>query len=283
MDEYKWAELGGVTLHGFAAGAGPFTGLMVSNIPGWRGLSGARGDGDPIPGANGVYETIRTLREGKSFALIGAAIADTEAEASALLATLEGAVGGAPVMMRVHDATGAWWRRVEILNLTPADRWAERRIPFVIDLFAMDPVRYRDPVTLGPVGLPSKDGGLELPEEFPWFFGGGQSKPQIVVENTGTVPLYPVIRVTGGFGGVTVRDMTGGRSLELPMAFAEGSEVVFDSRNSRALRNGREVTIAMTRRQWPVIPKGATHVFDFRVTAPSGSPQMFIDIEIGAY
>lgn len=280
--EYKFVELGGVMLHGYAE-EDPFEGLIVSSVSGWRGLSGVRGEGEPIPGGQGSYQQEVLLREPRSIAVKGAAVAGSESAAAALLERLERATGGIPVPMRVSDSDGIWTRIVEVELLDPDERWSTDRFTFNIDIVANDPRRYRDVETLGPIGIRDQIGGLRFPAEFPWNFGIGGRQLRLSLTNVGSVTLYPKIIVEGGFGSVIVRDITTGGSLELPFDIPPGDEVEFDSKSSRAFYRGRDITRLMTRRQWPKIPAGATHEFDFRVTGDSGRPRMRIEYQIGGY
>ena len=269
-------------LHGYAE-TDPFTGLVLSSLTGWRGLPGARSWSDSIPGGHGSYQRRQLFREGRSMELRGGVVAESEEAAALLLDEFEAAVGNGYVEMRVSDATGVWSRTVEVLNLTPAERWNADRFGFTLDLFADDPLRYRDAVLLGPVGLPVKRGGLRLPQAFPWNFGDGRELSRISVENTGSAPMFPRVIVDGGFSSLIVRDITAGRTFEYASPVPAGKRLVIDSRHSVATIDGRAVTRNATRREWFEIDKTSTHIFDFRVTDPVSTPQMWVEQKIGAW
>src|SRR5690606_29957449 len=122
---------------------------------------------------------------------------------------------------------------------------------------APDPVRYRDPVVLGPVGLPTHDGGLVLPSAFPWNFGT-TSRSVLTVDNTGDVPVLPAVTVRGSADSVTVR---GGPRVVSFGGFA--GVLVFDSAQRRVFVNGADRTRDMVLRRWPVVPAGGVHEFTF--------------------
>lgn len=275
METHK-VELGGVTLHGYADTPDPFAGLVVTAVNGWRGLSGARGDNDPVPGAHGSYGAARLLRESRSIEVRGAAVAASEFDAVSMLGDLEAAISDEPVEMWVHDAQGAYSRVVEVEALQIIGAYNRDRIIFAIDAIAPDPRRYRAWQQLGPVGLPQREGGLELPSEFPWSFGI-RSGGTLELKNVGSVEMLPVLMVSGGFDAVTVD--VGGRLLMFGEV-REGETLVLDSVQRRAFLGGRDVTAQLLRREWPRVPAGDTQTVRFACTNPS-SPTLAARYRIG--
>lgn len=216
--------------------------------------------------------------------LKGAAIGRTPAEASSMLEQVEAACGGAPVLMRVCDDTGVWSRMVEAVMLTPDERWNRPRVPFQIDLIAPDPVRYSDPLTVGPVGLPVREGGLVLPAAFPWDFGKS-IRPVGTLANTGALPIYPRMILSsstpGGVasaGGVVVH---GGPQWLSFGAFS--GTLVFDSLERRAWLNGVDVTRDVIRRDWPAVPAGVSADFFFVADDPSPDLVLTVEYRIGVW
>lgn len=276
MEAYSWVEIGGVLLHGAPPDPGvPFRGLMHSTLTGWRGLSGARGSDDPIPGAHGSFEQSEILRSERSMALTGAAIGADPAEASAYLEQLESALADRVVPLRVCDDTGVWSRRIEVEAFQPAERWNRARVPFTIDMIAPDPARYRDPVFLGPIGLPVQEGGLILPAAFPWDFGTA-TRPVGVLVNDGTVPVLPRMVLQGAADAVTVHG--GPRRLEFGTFTGE---LTFDSTERRAWLAGVDVTRDVIRRDWPVVPASVSADFFFVATNPSPDLTLTVEYQIG--
>lgn len=198
-----------------------------------------------------------------------------------MLDALEYEIGGQPVDMWVHDAQGAWRRRVEVEAVQVVGAYNRNRIVFAIDALAADPRRYRERETLGPVGLAEKDGGLILPSAFPWEFGS-TSGGYLDIQNTGSVPLLPTITVSGGFTSVQVSDLGSGRQLAFG-AVAENGAVRFDSRARRAYVGNIDVTREVLRRGWIEIPARSTHRIAFRVAGAVGSPMLSASFEIGAW
>lgn len=269
-------ELGDRTLHGHAE-RDPFSGLLVSAINGWRGLSAARGSRDSIPGAHGSYSATSLLRDERSIEVVGAAVASTEGEAIGMIDALEAELAAAPVEMRVHDASGVWSREVEVQAVTIMGRWASNRIRFAIDAVATDPVRYRDPVTVGPIGLPVRSGGLVLPSSFPWNFGSS-IRPALVIENEGSVQLAPTITVIGAADSISVH----GGAQQLVFGAFNGT-LTLDAESRRAWLNSRDVTRLLTRRDWPVIKPGASAQYFFDAVNAAENTAMTVTYQIGAW
>lgn len=276
METHKVA-LGDIVLHGYADMPDPFSGLAVTAINGWRGLPGARGRNDSIPGGQGEYQSTRVLREGRSIEIRGAAIAATEFEAISLVDELEAAVAARPIEMWVFDADGAWSRIVEVQVVQIVGAWNRDRIVFAIDAYASDPRRYRPLSVLGPARLPVQVGGLVLPRAFPWDFGVSNIQ-MIEVENVGDVDILPRLVVEGSADAITIRG--GARSLEF--GGFDGT-LVFDSRERRAWLNGTDVTRSVLRRDWPVVSPGAVDQFYFEAEEPSEDIHLTVEYRIGAW
>lgn len=179
--------------------------------------------------------------------------------------------------MSVLD-TGSWWSRdVVVDEFAPEDARGTGFARFAIDLTAPDPVRYRDPVMLGPAGLPVREGGLSLPEEFPWDFGTSVV-PSLEVVNDGSVPVLPVVRVRGAADSVVVHG--GPRRV----AFGQfAGELVIDSRERRAWLNGGDVTRHLTRRDWHTVAGGERAGFFFEAVNPSPNIALTVEYRIGVW
>jgi len=105
----------------------------------------------------------------------------------------------------------------------------------------------------------------------------------MVVPNAGSIPVYPVVTVSGGgFSQLTVVDITAGRQLILQLPGVTSADVVLDSATHRVYVGGQEVTRLLTARQWFEIPAGETHRFRFEAPGASG-PMMTASFRIGAW
>ena len=276
MESYNWVELAGFRFYAEAP-ADPFIGGALTSLNGWRGLPGARGSGDPRPGGHGTLDRSSLLREGRSIELRGGLVADSPLGSANMLDDLEERVGAGPVMMRVNDVTGVWQRSVEVLNLIPGDRWIDAKFPITVDIYAPDPIRYREPIRIGPIGMPERIGGLVLPAAMPWNFGTA-TRPELPVENVGRVVSRPVAIVQGSADAVTV---TGGPRRVM---FGEFSgELVIDSLHRRVWLNGSDVTRELLRRNWHEVPPGATHNFSFAATNAAADTTLSVEYQIGSW
>lgn len=274
MTDAYWAELG---QYFFDGGDGQ-VGLFIESITGWSGLTDARASLDPVPQWHGSFAPTEVWRESRAITLRGSIHAPDRAESERVRdALLNGFPGLVP--LRVADATGVWSSMVRVESIVPNDLgpWSTM-IPFVIDMIAPDPVRYRDPVVLGPIGLPVREGGLRLPHAFPWNFGT-TIRPTMTVDNTeGKLPTYPRLRVTGTGSSVVL--VGGPRRIEYGQFTGE---LVIDNLQRRAFLNGGDVTRYLLRRDWQQVPAGGVQDFFFDVANPSSETVMTAEYQIGAW
>lgn len=280
-EQIAWIELCGLTFSGENEAD---NGLVWEDLEGWDGLTDARGGGDPKPGTHGRFERRGLIpREARPLTLKGFMLADDHPSLVATRDTLTAALAAGAGSMRVATTAGVWERWVEIESFTPVPDHGDRIVDFTIDLVAPDPRRYGPWQTVGPVSLPTVTGGVRLPQAFPWNFGTVADGGRLMVPNAGSIPLYPRIRVQGGFEVVTVRDITDGRRLRLEWPVPDGDQVVLDSRVRRAEMGSAEITRWLTARQWFEIGPGETHEFRFDVEGRAGDPAMWADYRIGAW
>lgn len=259
---------------GFSGGEVPEAGLMFTELVDWDGVPGYRGDSDPIPGANGSYRRTNIVRLSRAISVNAAIVTDSPEEFIAVRRRVE----TLPTQgeMRVDMGDGYWSRHVEIEAIKIPDARAGAEVEFTIDLTAPDPVRYRDPVMVGPVGLPVQVGGLVLPAAPPWDLGMS-ARPVGTVVNDGSVPVLPRVTVTGSGGGLTV--FGGPRRLEFgPFS----GTLVMDARERRAWLNGVDVTRSLLRRDWPTVPAGVSHDFYFDAVDASPETALSVEYRIGA-
>jgi hypothetical protein len=185
--------------------------------------------------------------------------------------------------LRVATASGIWERDVEIDNLDTGPDLPLTVGPYTVDLVAPDPRKYGPTQFTAPVGLPVHLGGVRLPKRMPWNFGSTSGGSRMVVPNAGSIPIHPVITVTGGgFSQLSVVDITAARQLILQLPGVTSSDVVLDSATHRVYVGGQEVTRLLTTRQWFEIPAGETHKFRFEAPGASG-PLMTASFRIGAW
>lgn len=265
-------EISGI---GFSGATDPESGLVYRELRDWDGRPDARGGGDAIPGGQGVYARTAEYRESRAITVQAAIVTDSTSEYFEMKRRVE----SMPMFgeMRVDQGDGYWVRQVEVESIDIPDAHTRTWTPFTIDLVAPDPARYRDPVSLGPVGLPVRDGGLELPSAFPWDFGTS-SRPVLTVVNDGKLPVYPVLRVTGSADSITIQG--GPRRVEFG---AFSGTLLIDNLQRRAWVNGRDVTRQLVRREWQQVPPGGTQEFFFEAVSPSADLLMTGEYRIGVW
>ncbi len=252
--------------------------VKFQRIDGWRGLSQSRGRQDAVPGDHGTYPSVTSLRAALPITVSGFVRGQSYADVTLAISSMSNLLAqGAVLPMRVLEPDGWWVREVEVVEFVPEDPAGRHLAKFELDLTAPDPVRYRDPVVVGPVGVPTQVGGLHFPARFPWNFGMS-SREAVPVVNDGTVPLYPVVTVQGGADSLTVHG--GPRRVEVS---AFDGTLVLDARNRRAFLNGGDITRHLLRRDWPQVPAGATHDFSFEAVNPASDTSLTVEYRIGAW
>lgn len=272
MTDVHWLQIGPQY---FAGGDGT-VGVFIESLRGLDELPDARASLDRIPSAHGSFAPTDVWRDSLAVTVSGTIHGEDRADAERIRDALKNDLAGM-LDMRFSDTTGIWNMRVRVDNVRPSDMGAwSSMIPFTIDMVAPDPVRYSDAVIRGPVGLPVREGGLVLPAAFPWDFGTS-IRPTLEVVNSGSLPAYPIVRVTGSGSSLSV--LGGPRRVEFG---AWAGEFVIDNRQRRAFLNGADVTRQLTRRDWQQVPVGQTYSFSFDAPGSSDA-QMTVDYRIGVW
>lgn len=280
MDDIAWIELCGMTLNGVGK---PDAGLAFETLMGWRGLPASRGQRSNIPGGHGSFGRTKLNRDSRVIALKGHIIGQDRASFTEARDRFESALAEGIGVMRVATDEGIWEREIEIDTLDIDDDHGLSATSFTVDMIAPDPRRYGPTQFTSPVGLPVHLGGVRLPKRMPWNFGSTSGGSRMVVPNAGSIPVHPVVTVTGGgFSKLTVVDITAGRQLILQLPAVTSADVVLDSATHRVYVGGQEVTRLLTTRQWFEIPAGETHKFRFEAPGASG-PLMTASFRIGAW
>lgn len=247
-------------------------------ITGWYGLPSARGESDAIPGSNGSYVPENVYRSERQVTVTGYVHQRDHESAIRVLDSMSQAFASDSVLeMGVQDSDGWWYREVIVTAFETDDPRGTGFARFTIDLISPDPVRYREPVVVGPVKLPVRSGGLVLPQAFPWDFGSYDGDVATVV-NDGTVPVLPRTVVTGSGSSLTVHGA--GRRVQFG---AFSGEFVFDSSERRAWLNGTDVTRQLVRRDWPVVEPGESADFYFRAAGASPDVSLLVEYRIGVW
>lgn len=260
---------------GFGGDHNPVGGLIYQQLIDWDGRPQARGGGDAIPGGQGVFARTQELRESRVISVEAAIVADSADEYFAVKRRVE----NMPMFgeMRVDQGDGVWVRSIEVESIDIPDARGGNETLFTIDVTAPDPVRYTDLLTVGPVGLPTQSGGLYLPAALPWDLGTLDLAVADVV-NTGSLPVLPVVRLTGSASSVVIHG--GPRTVSFG---AFDGELVIDSLQRRAFLNGADVTRSLILRNWHQVPAGVTHGFFFEAVAPSPGTSMTVEYRIGEW
>lgn len=99
-----------------------------------------------------------------------------------------------------------------------------------IQFEATDPYFYSAPTLASSVGLPTPGVGFTFPLTFNWSFGGGSTANQVTVTNSGDVPCWPVLVITGPTLNPTVQNLSiaGSPSVTFGIQLNVGDQLVVD-------------------------------------------------------
>src|SRR4051794_35936080 len=124
------------------------------------------------------------------------------------------------------------------LDYTPLD---PIKAPFAVSFLADDPVIYDNSWDVNSVLLKKVvGGGITWPVTWPLTWAAGQGGTSVL--NGGSVPIYPVITLTGSMTNPMVSNDTTGEFIELPDFTAPaGSVVVIDLYNQTITLNGGNI------------------------------------------
>lgn len=121
---------------------------------------------------------------------------------------------------------------------------------------ADDPVRYSWALQTRILTSATVTGGLDYPVEYPIDYEQETTEGQTygVISNAGNVEGYPTIVVEGRLpSGFTLLDSTG-RSIRYTGPVYPGTPVVVDCQNRAVLVQGKNMSWALTRREWFSVP-----------------------------
>lgn len=268
--------LGGLRLPDWAT-----DGWVFRELEDWHSLSASKTPVNERPKTRGAFGVSSVDRESLAFSLGVSYLGSGRLDLLTAQRMLKAAVGDGPVVMSVTDELGSSWRSVTVEAITAADTWDENG-EFDIDLIARDPIMYGTPST-DSTGLPVPGTGIVFPIVFPIELGEPASRGELVLENSGSVPVSPVFTMSGGgVESFTVTALSTQRRLTWSASVGGGSVVVLDGRKRRALLNGGYVSaVFLSSREWPSVAPGSTETFSFRATGVQGEPILSAELVPG--
>jgi len=193
---------------------------------------------------------------------------------------LAAAVATSPITVDITTNAGSLYTLTAYLDSLdmPIQR-AISRAPFKLSLLAPDPVIYDNSVSGShSANIPlSLGGGLTWPLSWTpltWAAGG----MPVTVNNTGDVPLYPVITLTDKVTNPTLLNVTTGQFFFLSgLVTAPGDTLVIDMKNRTVLLNGGSVLpyVTTTSAWWQLLPGNN----DIKLTSSDSSDPVTATIE----
>lgn len=131
--------------------------------------------------------------------------------------------------------------RRALVRLTAETKIADRKagaFEFSLTMTAPDPLRYSHGLNTAACPLPSSSGGLAFPLSFPLDFGAGSSGGRLLLQNQGTVPTWPVWRISGPCVEPVIANTATGEELAFGLALQDGEFLVIDTDARSVLLQG---------------------------------------------
>jgi hypothetical protein len=155
-----------------------------------------------------------------------------------------------------------------------------------VQLEATDPYFYSSPTLAPTIGLPTPGGGMAFPISFPVSFGGGTTANQATLTNSGDVPCYPVLVITGPClnPSISNQSIAGNPTLSFNLQMSAGDRLVLDCDLQSATYYAAGSTVGATRLNalvpgsaWFSIPPGPSIItFNSQdTTAAAGTLQVW--------
>lgn len=256
-------------LNGLPIGGGPP--LKLSGISGWRDATqaplGGAGQLQPRGQANGSYPvdyympqrvvtmqlTIEALPGG-----------DLEATIASLEEATQPGAGEVPFTLQVGGySTTAYGKVTARIVPTLLDVLAGFTVA-QIELTCDDPRRFADPVTSGPINLPSSTGGLTWPVTFPAVWSSTTVTGRATLANAGKAAGPVTYRVNGPVTGPEIVHVESGLKLAFSDALvvSAGDWLDIDCEARTVLYNGQASRNAfLIRRGWQSFDPGPNTFF----------------------
>lgn len=222
------------------------TGFELQAIEGLADMPGVRAGDLVVAGRDGSRGGTDYL-ESRTITVTVVVFGDTEAEFRANVAALRAAfqpTRAATKLLRfkigglADDEIARVECRVRAASMPIVSDWFNGVAEAVVQLVAPDPLVYGDTLHSETTTLPTTEGGLEFPVEFPITFGAVSTGGRIVAENAGTWETGALIRLDGPATTPRVENVTTGQTIELDMTIVDGDFVVIDTAARTIMLNG---------------------------------------------
>lgn len=232
------SDIDHIDLDGYVPSLPPYMWLEKDGLEGWYGTPGLKTEFQDNPLGDGVRFPLYPVQRERTLTIRGFAGPLSSLETGAVRDRLNDLVCR-PLKVTVHDAQGERWVRGLISDSTGLTVYPmDTDLGFSLTLTCPDPLKYGHEST-----YPVRNGNA-------------------MVENTGLVPVYPVVRVTHprGIGFVNIAD-------------GEGAQITWDSDSSR---DSIELDLRTMHADWGVIRH------DDAFTVPHGFSRVYVTASQGA-
>ena len=268
-----------LTLGGRAFSDPATAGCAIESLSGWFDGTAVRSDAPKRPAAHGSFP-VPVWREGRVVQAGLAWTVTSPAEAGGAQDWFTGVLAdGGFDEIRVTDPAGRTTSASVQLGSQPLVRWMPQSdvVRAQLELFAPDPLRYADAVSLD-TGFAAPGGGLA----FPLFtdgtsdvgyldFGAPGSTGRVSLPvQPGTAPGQTQFVVEGPTPAFSIVHVESGRRIQFAQSVPAGASLVIDPAAGSALLNGGDVDYSglLTRWEWAPVRNGEGATFAFLPDGP---------------
>lgn len=275
-------ELGGIRLYPHPGYNG--WGILKDGLgAGWWDSLDSRDEDDPVPGADGSFESDEPLVQARTVTIRGAHVASSpDWSISQTRTELAALVKQADLGFRVWEA--GRWLKLRNARIRGRVNVAEHRrniARFELTVRSADPRKYGETRRIHMDAIVEATGGMVFPiVDGAISFGGtgGVLFPGVfALTNPGTAEFYPeAFTVAGPMAGFTIQSESSVIEYDGPIGV--GQELTITPyAGGRATLDGADVSHNLLRAEWVPVAPGETRGFLFTPTEPG--PGSGIDIE----
>jgi len=126
-----------------------------------------------------------------------------------------------------------------VLRFDKLGRYSQdRAMTFRADFKAQSACLFGTTLNSQQIDLPTAEGGRSFPKAYPKSYGTVQVGGSATLNNAGTFPMSPIVRIYGPTDNPTVENYTTGKQVSLALSIADGDYIEIDMAKKTVMLNG---------------------------------------------